>query len=192
MVISFIVDMHLVCWRCCSFLYKITILCDFKICKSYLTNINSNNYVGGIILNQMIPYLCICDNKCKHSIKLFLGTARSCGGTCTKVAIHFFARVSRSPIRHFIYNKHIVNQCIAQKLYSGECKAPVTPDRTIRWSYDWLRFGQLRPIGNVCCDLLLRSHAVVYSLRLVVCHMLICMIIMYFYLLASIKQVYCK
>ena len=51
---------------------------------------------------------------------------------------------------------------------------------------------QLRPIGNVCCDLLLRSHAVVYSLRLVVGHMLICMIIMYFYLLASIKQVYCK
>ena len=43
-------------------------------------------------------------------------------------------------------------------------KAPVTPDRTIRWSHDWLRFGQLRPIGNVCCYLPLQSHAVVYSL----------------------------
>ena len=49
-------------------------------------------------------------------------------------------------------------------------EAPVTPDRAILWSYDWLRFGQLRQIGNVCCDLLLQSHALVYSLRLVVGH----------------------
>ena len=74
--------------------------------------------------------------------------------------------------------------------YIETIKAPVTPDRTILWSYDWLRFGQLRPIGNVCCDLLLQSHALVYSLRLVVGHMLICMIIYYLYLLASCRQVY--
>ena len=59
-------------------------------------------------------------------------------------------------------------------------KAPVTPDRTILWSHDWLRFGQLRPIGNVCCDLLLQSHALVYYLRLVVGHTLICMILYVF------------
>ena len=35
-------------------------------------------------------------------------------------------------------------------------------------------------------------HALVYSLRLVVGHVLICMIIYYLYLLANCRQVYCK
>ena len=72
MVISVIVDMHFG-WTVHlvgRFLYKITILCDLRICKYYLTNINSYNYVDGIILNQMIPLLCICDNKCEHSINI--------------------------------------------------------------------------------------------------------------------------
>ena len=52
-------------------------------------------------------------------------------------------------------------------------------------SYDWLRLGQLRPIGNVFCDLILQSHAVVYSLLLVIGHMLICMIIYVFIFIPS-------
>ena len=32
-------------------------------------------------------------------------------------------------------------------------KATGTPDRTISGSYDWLRLGGVRSIGNVCYDL---------------------------------------
>ena len=92
------------------------------------------------------------------------------------------------------YKENVWGNCWEQYINIGSFmyKVPVTPDRTILWSYDWLWFGQLRPIGNVCCDLLLQSHALVYSLRLVVGHMLLCMIIYYLYLLASCNQVYCK
>ena len=46
---------------------------------------------------------------------------------------------------------------------------------------DWLRFGQLRPIGNVCCDLLLQSHALPGVLFTIGCRSYVnCMIIYVF------------
>ena len=70
--------------------------------------------------------------------------------------------------------QHDISQAFVTTPSDLFSKAPVTPDRTILWSYDWLRFGQLRPIGNVCCDLLLQSHALIGFMSYVNLHDNLC------------------